>query len=408
MYFDTTHYIGDKQLTKDLKIKDQFIISIINRTLDDYRKSASELECRLELFDAQSFKQYLLKKDEKINFLIFCQYKIDKLKEEGRTKSASNYNTVRNSLLDFLEWKPVLLIEQITLGFIGSYEKYLRSKRTIYRKNQFGISYGIKTNGLTDSSIHNYLRDFKGLFGAAMSSYNKPSLGLRPITYNPFGEYKIVDSTETKKRNLDIEQIKLIRDCNVKEGSRAKLAKDLFMLSFYLCGINAIDLYNNKFTITDNRFEYNRSKTKGKRKDKAFISIKIPPEATDLITKYLAYISSKYASIGNLNAALSEGMKDICKITKISGITYYWARHSFANIARNKCRVSKDDVALVLNHVDSGRKTTDIYIEKDWSIIDEVQELVLNLLRLKKSCQPYEPLNNTRSILGSIQLPRLI
>lgn len=51
------------------------------------------------------------------------------------------------------------------------------------------------------------------------------------------------------------------------------------------------------------------------------------------------------------------------------------------NLARNKCRMSKDDVGLALNHVDEGHRTTYIYIEKDWSIVDDVQENVVNLLR---------------------------
>ncbi|WP_211318942.1 hypothetical protein [Mucilaginibacter oryzae] len=59
------------------------------------------------------------------------------------------------------------------------------------------------------------------------------------------------------------------------------------------------------------------------------------------------------------------------KNTELSGITYYWAQHSFGNLARNKCRMNKDDVALALNHVDQRNKVTNIYIEKDWSIVDE-------------------------------------
>jgi hypothetical protein len=62
-------------------------------------------------------------------------------------------------------------------------------------------------------------------------------------------------------------------------------------------------------------------------------------------------------------------------------LTFYAARHTFGNLARNTCRKSKDDVALALNHVDQSHKVTDIYLEKDWKIVDEVQEAVLNLLR---------------------------
>ena len=74
-------------------------------------------------------------------------------------------------------------------------------------------------------------------------------------------------------------------------------------------------------------------------------------------------------------------MEQVCQLTGLSGVTFYWARHTFASVARNDCRMSKDDVALALNHVDEGHRSTDIYIEKDWGIVDYVQENVTNLLQ---------------------------
>ncbi|WP_312138219.1 hypothetical protein [Sphingobacterium sp.] len=43
--------------------------------------------------------------------------------------------------------------------------------------------------------------------------------------------------------------------------------------------------------------------------------------------------------------------------------------------------MSKDDVALALNHVENGNRVTDIYIAKDWRIIDDVQNKVMQFLR---------------------------
>src|SRR5687768_14174881 len=66
--------------------------------------------------------------------------------------------------------------------------------------------------------------------------------------------------------------------------SRAELARDLLMLSFYMCGMNAVDLYHlSHFRAGDKRLEYNRSKTSKVRKDDAFISIRIVPEAVPLL-----------------------------------------------------------------------------------------------------------------------------
>lgn len=77
-------------------------------------------------------------------------------------------------------------------------------------------------------------------------------------------------------------------------------------------------------------------------------------------------------------------MIQLRKDTGLDNITLYWARHTFANTARNVCRMSKDDVALALNHIDEGHRTTDIYISKDWKIVDDVQENVVRELTKKK------------------------
>jgi hypothetical protein len=94
--------------------------------------------------------------------------------------------------------------------------------------------------------------------------------------------------------------------------------------------------------------------------------------------------------IGNLNRALNKGLKTIGESIGIPDLSFYWGRHTFGNRARNKCRKSKDDAALALNHVDHGRRTTDIYLEKDWTIVDEVQEAVIAFVMNSEAPEPSE------------------
>jgi len=82
-----------------------------------------------------------------------------------------------------------------------------------------------------------------------------------------------------------------------------------------------------------------------------------------------------------LDAAINDGMKQLRLITGIKNVTFYYARLSFANTARNNCKLSKDDVSLALNHVDQAHKLIDIYLDKDWTIVDKVQRKVLRLLK---------------------------
>ena len=63
-----------------------------------------------------------------------------------------------------------------------------------------------------------------------------------------------------------------------------QIARDAFIISFLLCGINSADLY---YIVENNgRVDYERRKTKDRRADNAFISIKIEPELLPYIDKY--------------------------------------------------------------------------------------------------------------------------
>ncbi len=380
-YLDTNHYVVKKQLTKDYKIKDPFIADKVEQQLRDYRKMISELDDRLDYFTADSLRDYLRDKDEDIDFIKFCTQHIERLKKEGRGGSAKNQSVIRNSLVDYFK-RPSVSIKEINSNMLMTYERYLRSERTMTRYNQDNKPVVTTEKGLSDSGLHNHMRDLRTLFNAAREMYNNEDLGIYRIKHYPFKKYKIGSPPLTKKRNNTLEQVLIIRDCVTIPGSRAELAKELYMLSFYLCGINAVDLYQiTERDVRNGRLDYNRSKTQGKRKDNAFISIKIVDEAKPLLEKYLGKLRERYSSANALNWALCKGMEQLRKLTGIRELTLYWARHTFANTARNDCRMSKDDVALALNHVDEGNRTTDIYIAKDWKIVDDVQRKVIAQLR---------------------------
>jgi hypothetical protein len=392
-YIDTSHFVTAKMLTKNYQVKDTFILKDLYGNLSEYREAVSRLGSKVNYMDADDIKSFLEKRSEKVDFLAFCQQHIDLLMDNGRSKTATGFRTIRYALIDFLGDKH-LPAEEIAPNFLILFERFLRSPRQIKRLNQFGKEVIIQSKGLTDAGIHNYMHDFRTLFNAARKYYNRPSLGIIPIPFSPFSEYQLPELAETRKRNLTAEQLREFIKFEPPKTGRIRVAYDLFLLSFYMCGMNAVDLYNCSFKIINDRLEYERSKTKEKRKDRAFISIKVPEPAIPLIEKYKDYLTIKYCEIGNLNKALNSGLKVIGDAIGVPDLSFYWGRHTFGNLARNKCRKSKDDVALALNHVDHGRRTTDIYLEKDWTIVDEVQEAVIAFIINGETPRP----NNTKEL----------
>jgi len=85
----------------------------------------------------------------------------------------------------------------------------------------------------------------------------------------------------------------------------------------------------------------------------------------------------------NLNCFFAHA-KFIAEALNISeSISTYYARHSWATIARNDCNVSKSDIAECLNH--STNTITDIYIKKDWKTIDNANKKVIDLKSVKNN-----------------------
>ena len=134
---------------------------------------------------------------------------------------------------------------------------------------------------------------------------------------------------------LSPDQVRFIRDY---EDSRKAFIKfqDLFMLSYYLGGINIIDLSCIDFNECENTLKYIRTKTERKAKVNPFVEFEIPDEAKPIITKYKG-------EDGKLRISNSSD-EDICHdigltIRRFRGdlglpnLTYYSARKSFAQHA---------------------------------------------------------------------------
>ena len=180
-YLDTNHYVVKKQLTKDYKIKDPFIADKVEQQLREYRKMISDLDDRLDYFTADSLRDYLRDKDEDIDFIKFCTQHVERIKKEGRLGSAKNQSVIRNSLVDYFR-RPSVSIKEINSNMLMAYERYLRSERTMTRYNQDNTPVVTTQKGLSDSGLHNHMRDLRTLFNAAREIYNNEDLGIYRIS----------------------------------------------------------------------------------------------------------------------------------------------------------------------------------------------------------------------------------
>ena len=137
-------------------------------------------------------------------------------------------------------------------------------------------------------------------------------------------------------------------------------------------GMNSVDLHSCD-EIENNTITYYRSKTTGRRLDRAKMKVDVPSVLLSLMEKYKDYTGKRvfrfyqmYNTANNFNRAINLGLKQIGEMLKVDDLEFYAARHSWATIALNKVGIDKYTVHAALNHVDETMKVTDIYIERDF------------------------------------------
>ncbi len=401
LYPATKIFLAKDDITRSFKIKNQKIIDSLNDITRDCREKCNKHARALGGMDVHQVvdlvKDIIEGKKEndsfRLDFFAFGRNYAKTIKSKG---TAGLYVTSLNNLEKFVG-KPELDINTITSKFIMKWITWIQEQPAL-----FGKTKGNRAQSLYPSCI-------RKIHNAAKEEYNDEDLGIINIPLSPFDRVKLPSQPVTRKRALSILQIKEIMNLPYNKETKDKtcrfnLAKDMFLLSFFLVGINSADLYFVDH-FEDGRITYKRRKTTSRRADKAEISIKLEPEIQELFNKYkdpdnvrIFKFHKMYADMSTFNSAINKGLKQVAKCLKekydelpddekeknkhllIDDLEYYAARHSWATIAQNDAGVNKYDVHEALNHAPEGEmKVTEIYTKKDWTKIDKANRKVIDL-----------------------------
>ena len=240
--------------------------------------------------------------------------------------------------------------------------------------NAYMLGSGMKVNAC---GVH--LRNIRTVFNYAIDEGYTDSY--------PFRRFSI-PKEQTRKRSLTVEQLRALRDCPCEEWQEKY--RDMFMLMFYMIGINAIDLFGaKKSDVSGGRLEYKREKT-GR-----LYSVKIEPEAWRIIKKhegkdYLVDVMENYGyykdflhrmndalrKIGGLERAGKGGKK--VRTPLFPDISSYWSRHTWATIAAG-LDIPKETISEALGH-SIGSEVTAIYIRFDRRKVDAANRKVIDFV----------------------------
>lgn len=370
----TNLFVTQQDLTKSLKFKeDTSIKREIDRLVLYYREQCLKLQLDQNHYSLDEIIEFLNGEQEKQQTIDFIKFSREWI-ASTTIKGAPNYTTAINALVRFVG-KEELDINLITLDFLEQFKAFLIGERDARTKKLMQQGKRVTSN----RTLSLYLVSIKKLFNEAKRKFNKKDKNLILIPNSPFEDFKIPKQEATRKRAIPADIIKKVWKLpykDMKKGYKStchyNLAKDCFILSFCLIGINSADLYNAT-KMRGNTIIYNRTKTKARRLDGAKMMVDIPKIVQPLIDKYkdstgkrLFNFYQYYGDEKTFNKAINSGLKEIGSILEVDDLEYYAARHSWATIALNKVGIDKYIVHAALNHIDDSMKVTDIYIERDF------------------------------------------
>ena len=343
-----------------------------------FKKKLTSAGVEAEHWEVDRIVEYLTTEEENfsLNFISYGRKIADDLEQDGRLGTAKNYRIAINALVRFIG-KEELDINLITASFMRAFEKFLKNEPSFKGCRDGGSKPTDKPKGKRVISL--YTSQIKTLHNLAKNEYNDEDRGIIRIPFSPFSKYKIAPVPQSEHRTLSIDQVQQIIDLPYKQNARNggqpvfNLAKDLFILSFAMMGMNSADFYNAP-TAENEIITYQRTKTRTRREDKAEMKVRIEPEIKSLFEKYSdpsgekVFIFHKwYRSSENFNKSINKGLDEIGKIIEVPDLNYYYARHTMATLAANKAGIDIARVDEMLNHSDSTLKLARVYIERDYS-----------------------------------------
>ena len=278
----------------------------------------------------------------------------DKCEKE---RTAFGYRYTLKRIMQFTGGKP-LTFESLTPAWLEEFDRYL----------------GETAPNANARSIH--MRNIRAVFNDALSE------GVINAPY-PFRKFKI-KSQPTGDRSMTVEELRTLFEYDCTPVQRKY--RDIFELSFLLCGINIADLLSLD-RIHRGRIDFLRAKT-GQP-----VSLFVTDRAKEIIDRYrgeerLLNVADGCSDYKNFLRRVNKNLQEIGmtynRHTKkwegsplFPDITYYWARFSWATIAA-ELDIPEKTIGAAMGH-STGKSVTSIYIRVNMrKKTDEANQKVIN------------------------------
>ncbi len=352
-YITTEFEIDDEAEFEDGKVCYRKDASIMNKrmayVMQEYVDKLQHLSVD-RYANCAALKEALLKEEENptsITISSMFNDRIERFEKEGRHKYASLNECSRDRIISILTDIPVIYIS-----------------RNEVRK----LEHEFLRRDYSAATIQIYLSHLKAAINELLTI---GALDMR----NPFQGY-IMPSASA--RLLDVTQSDFAAILQLHSPLKSvNFAKDMWLLSFYLGGINMEDLTHANLSGDTIRFE--RSKTRNKKKGCKETVFAIPEEAKPIIQKYINKDGHLELGKAYLLQYLNTALKRLAAEACISQEQFclYSARKTFAQFAF-ECGIRTEVIEYCLGQTVKQNRPVYSYVRVMQKYADEAIRTVIN------------------------------
>lgn len=306
--------------------------------------------------EIQDIKSLVAPQLPSMDFVAESLAHIEELRAAGRTNTAESYRRSLNRFLAFTKLSQIQICD-VKKPIILAFYEHIRQNVSLDAAKAYCVDLRVLYNHCT-----RYL----------------------DAAPNPFKNINLRRALRRRARTLTVSDLQKLYFAN-NLPRKLDLARRAFLLSFCLCGINFADLWNMAKP-AGNVLHYYRAKTASRRDDKAEQFLKISDTAAALAAPMVARSGAFWLDWHTRNVSeksfvkrINNALKDLAKHLKIAvPLSTYYARHTFATIARNDLKIDIFDVSECLNHQPPSNAIDFVYIQKDPFKASNIAEMVVN------------------------------
>lgn len=305
----------------------------LRNLINEYQEKLDSIK-HPDLYDCRQLKEILINgvQEEPSTFQSLSLEYVRELEESGSIGYSKMIERNSRYLTEFV--KGDILLSDITPEIIEGYSRFLRVKKGI--------------NETTNSMM---MRQTKTIINKGIRKR------IAKYEVHPFINFKI-PSSSVREVDITLESFNRIRQAAPKE-KKYRVAHDLFCLSFYLGGINLIDLLQIDFRDTE-VLEYVRTKTRNTTVGTRAICFTIPEPAKEIIKEWMNRNTGRLDfgykfSYPNFSRYLTRSLASLSKELGIDEkVVYYSARKSFAQYA-SEIGIPDGIIDYCLGHSDKSK-----------------------------------------------------